>query len=56
MEIMLGKTFWNLKHEGELPIEKPIMILWNEKVSYAFSPDGEGCYYYDTLEELQEQH
>ena len=56
MEIMLGKTYWNLKHEGRLPVETPIKIQWREKATYAFSPDGIGCYHYDTLEELQEQH
>ena len=56
MEIMLGQTFWNLKHEGRLPVGRPIRVLWVDKQTYIFSPDGEGCYYYDTLQELQEQH
>jgi len=28
----------------------------NGRSVYAWSPDGEGCYFYDTLEELRAEH
>jgi len=56
MITMLAETFRNLQHAGNLPTEEPIRVLWSEGARYAISPDGEGCYHYDTLAELRTEH
>jgi hypothetical protein len=32
------------------------VVMRDGSVQYAWSPDGVGCYWYDTLAELREQH
>lgn len=56
MIVVMNRYFDKLQELGELPIDKPIKIHYDENIVYAISPDGTGCYYYDSLEELREEH
>lgn len=56
MILVLGAAFRELQNARKLPVNEPMKVVWADNSYYAVSPDGEGCYYYDTLEELQAQH
>jgi hypothetical protein len=48
---MSGKTYEELQYEQDRPTTV-VKLLGNAYESWAFSPDGLGAVYYDTLEEL----
>lgn len=54
--LLTDTRFKKLQELADLPIDKPIKIHYDNRVMYAISPDGEGCYYYDTLAELKAEH
>ena len=56
MLLMLGDTFTRLKAARELPVETPVKVLWADGATYIYSPDGDGCFYYDSFADLEEQH
>lgn len=47
---------WDKIPDGERPIETYIIITgYKDGNGYAYSPDGYGCHYYDTLAQMKRE-
>lgn len=56
--IRMSEKRWDeLEWDENRPVEVPVEIHYSSgRIGYAWSPDGRGACYYETLEELQAQH
>jgi hypothetical protein len=50
------EQYENMKEKDTLQAYTPYAIGAGRDLSYAWSPDGVGVYWYDTLNELLENH
>lgn len=60
INFMTEKRFEERKATESLPANEILKVVdvdgKNGQTFYAWSPDGIGCFYYDTLEELRAEH
>lgn len=51
-------TQWDAIPEGKRPIDTPVKLIDQQgcHVQWAWSPDGFGAYYYETMFDLRQEH
>ncbi len=56
--VIISNEYWDdLADRFRRPCEVPVEVNFpNGNVLYAWSPDGRGAFYYDTLAELEQNH